>query len=48
MDGGEQYQCHGKGVFPTWRRRVRRGLVDLGWFAVEGSASHYHIVVPRK
>ena len=46
MDGG-RCQRHGKG-FPTWRRRVGRGLVDLGWFAVEGSTSHYHIVVPRK
>ena len=34
--------------FPTWRRRVGRGLVHLRRFAVKGSTSHYHIVVPRK
>ena len=45
---GETRICVSHQSFPTWRGRVRRGLVHLGRFAMEGSTSHYHIVVPRK
>ena len=46
--GGRVVDVNGHQSFLTWRWWVRGGLVDLGRFAVEGSASHDHVVVPRE